>query len=79
MQNNEELIKAINERVETATIKRIAMRTGMRTLHQDSMYKVQDGVMTMREAIANIPPDIVVLEEEETVTLEENITAEAAL
>lgn len=76
MQNNEDIIKAINDRMETATIKRIAMRTGMRTLHQDSMYKVQEGVTTMVEAIANIPPDMVKLHAEEK---EEALPAEAAV
>ncbi len=76
MQNNEDIIKAINDRAETATIKRIAMRTGMRTLHQDSMYKVQEGVTTMMEAIANIPPDMVKLQAGE---MEEAVPAEAAV
>ncbi len=76
MQNNEGIIKAINDRAETATIKRIAMRTGMRTLHQDSMYKVQEGVTTMMEAIANIPPDMVKLQAGE---MEEAVPAEAAV
>jgi len=76
MQNNEDIIKAINDKADTATIKRLAMRTGMRTLHQDSMYKVQAGVTTMMEAIANIPPDIVKLEAGE---MEEAIPAEAAV
>ncbi len=76
MQNNEDIIKAINDRSETATIKRIAMRTGMRTLHQDSMYKVQEGVTTMVEAIANIPPDMVKLHAED---MEEALPAEAAV
>ena len=62
MRNNEDIIKAINDRAETATIKRIAMRTGMKTLHQDSMLKVKDGTTTMMEAIANIPPDMVTIE-----------------
>jgi type IV pilus assembly protein PilB len=79
MQNNEDIIKAINEKAETATIKRIAMRTGMRTLHQDSMYKVQEGVTTMVEAIANIPPDMVKLGAEESVGIEEAVPAEAAV
>lgn len=79
MQNNEDIIKAINERAETATIKRIAMRTGMRTLHQDSMYKVQEGVTTMMEAIANIPPDMVKLEAGESAGIEEAVPTEAAV
>ena len=48
----------------------------MRTLHQDSMYKVQEGVTTMMEAIANIPPDMVKLQAGE---MEEAVPAEAAV
>ncbi len=63
MQNNEHLIKAINSRAETAELKRIAMRTGMKTLHQDSMLKVKEGVSTIIECVSNIPPDMITLEE----------------
>ncbi len=58
MSNNEELTKAINEGADTDVIKRIAMRTGMKTLHQDTMLKVKDGVTTVLEALANVPPDM---------------------
>lgn len=58
MTNNEELTKAINEGAETDVIKRIAMRTGMKTLHQDTMLKVREGVTTVLEALANVPPDM---------------------
>jgi len=30
----------------------------MKTLHQDSLLKVKDGLTTMEEAIANVPPDL---------------------
>ena len=59
MVNNEELTEAINNKAETAIIKRIAMRTGMKSLHQDSLLKVKDGVSTMMEALSNIPPDMI--------------------
>jgi len=51
------LIKGINAGMETAKLKRVAMRNNMRTLHQDSMLKVRDGLTTIEEAIATIPPD----------------------
>ena len=59
MINNEDLTEAINNKAETAVIKRIAMRTGMKSLHQDSMLKVKDGLSTMMEALSNIPPDMI--------------------
>jgi type IV pilus assembly protein PilB len=54
---NEELIDGINKRLETAELKRIAMRNAMKTLHQDSMIKVRDGISTFEEALATVPPD----------------------
>jgi type IV pilus assembly protein PilB len=30
----------------------------MKTLHQDSMLKVKEGLTTIEEAIANVPPDM---------------------
>ena len=58
MLTNDELIEGINKKVETSEIKRIAMRGGMKSLHQDSMYKVKDGLTTMEEAIATVPVDL---------------------
>jgi type IV pilus assembly protein PilB len=58
MATSEELIKAINSGEEAAVIKRIAMRNGMMTLHQDSMLKVKEGLTTMEEALATVPPDM---------------------
>jgi len=55
---NEELIEGINRKVETAELKRIAVRQGMKTLHQDSLVKVREGVSTIEEAIATVPPDL---------------------
>lgn len=57
MSNNEELIKGINAGMETDKLKRISMRNNMRTLHQDSMLKVRDGLSTIEEAVATVPPD----------------------
>ena len=59
MVNNEELTNAINKEVEVAELKRIAMRTGMKTLHQDSMLKVKMGLTTIEEALSNVPPDLI--------------------
>lgn len=59
MTNSEELTEGINKEVEVATLKRIAMKNGMKTLHQDSMLKVKMGLSTMEEALANVPPDLI--------------------
>jgi type IV pilus assembly protein PilB len=59
MVNCEELTEAINKEVEVAQLKRIAMKTGMKTLHQDSMLKVKMGLTTVEEALANVPPDLI--------------------
>jgi type IV pilus assembly protein PilB len=58
MTSNEELISAINKELEAAELKRIAMRNGMKTLHQDSLLKVKEGLSTLEEAIATVPPDM---------------------
>jgi type IV pilus assembly protein PilB len=58
MVSNEELIDAINKEAEAAELKKIAMRGGMKTLHQDSILKVKEGLTTIEEAIANVPPDM---------------------
>jgi type IV pilus assembly protein PilB len=58
MLNSEEITSAINRRVEVAELKQIAIRGGMKTLHQDSMLKVKAGITTMEDALSNIPPDL---------------------
>ena len=58
MLNSEELTSAINRKLEVAEIKRIAMKGGMKTLHQDSMLKVKNGFTTMEDALSNVPPDM---------------------
>ncbi|HSY52858.1 MAG TPA: GspE/PulE family protein [Opitutaceae bacterium] len=58
MTNSEELTAAINAKAETAALKRIAVRSGMKTLHQDSMLKVKLGLSTIEEALSNVPPDM---------------------
>ena len=60
MVNNEELTEGINKEIETAELKRIAVRGGMKTLHQDSMLKVKEGTTTIEEAVATVPPDLIV-------------------
>ena len=64
MPTSEELVKAINAGEEAASIKRVAMRNGMKSLHQDSMLKVKEGVTTMEEALATVPPDMEAYEDE---------------
>jgi type II secretory ATPase GspE/PulE/Tfp pilus assembly ATPase PilB-like protein len=59
MVNNEQLTEGINKELEVAELKRIAMKTGMKTLHQDSMLKVKMGLTTVEEALANVPPDLI--------------------
>lgn len=58
MVTNDELIEAINKGMETSELKKIAMRGGMKTLHQDSLIKVKDGITTIEEAIATAPADL---------------------
>jgi type IV pilus assembly protein PilB len=58
MVTNDELIDGINKEMETAELKRMAMRGGMKTLHQDSLLKVKEGITTLEEAIATVPPDL---------------------
>jgi type IV pilus assembly protein PilB len=58
MVTTEELVEGINKRMETMELKKIAMRNGMKTLHQDSLLKVKEGLSTMEEAIATVPPDL---------------------
>lgn len=55
---SDELVHGINKELETAEIKKIAMRNGMKTLHQDSLLKVKEGVTTIEEALATVPPDL---------------------
>ncbi len=58
MEISEELVEGINKKVETAELKKIAIRQGMKTLHQDSLLKVKDGLTTFEEALATVPPDL---------------------
>ncbi len=58
MVTNDELIDAINKEAETAELKKIAQRGGMKTLHQDSLIKVKEGLTTLEEAISTVPPDL---------------------
>jgi type IV pilus assembly protein PilB len=59
MTNSEALTEAINKEAEVAELKRVAMRNGMKTLHQDSMLKVKMGLTTIEEALSNVPPDLI--------------------
>ena len=58
MITTEALIEGINKGMQTAELKKICIRDGMKTLHQDSMLKVKEGLTTMEEAIANVPVDL---------------------
>lgn len=58
MITNDELIDGINKEMETAELKKIAIRGGMKTLHQDSMIKVKEGVTTIEEALSTVPADM---------------------
>ncbi len=59
MTNSEELTEGINKEAEVAVLKRIAMKNGMKTLHQDSMLKAKMGLTTIEEALSNVPPDLI--------------------
>jgi type IV pilus assembly protein PilB len=58
MITNDELIDGINKGLEASELKRIAMRGGMKTLHQDSLLKVREGITTLEEAVATVPIDL---------------------
>ncbi len=58
MITNDELIDGINKGMEASELKRIAMRGGMKTLHQDSLLKVREGITTLEEAVATVPIDL---------------------
>ena len=58
MVTDDRLIEAINRGKETAEIKKIAMKSGMKTLHQDSLLKVKVGVTTLSEALSTVPVDL---------------------
>ena len=58
MITNEELVVGINKQLETSELKKIAVRGGMKTLHQDSLLKVKDGISTLEEALATVPEDM---------------------
>jgi type IV pilus assembly protein PilB len=55
---SDELVTGINSEYDTAKLKRIAVRNQMRTLHQDSMLKVREGITTLAEALSNVPADM---------------------
>jgi len=64
MATSEELVQGINAGEEAVVIKRIAMRNGMYTLHQDSMLKVKEGLTTMEESLSTVPSDMEKYEDE---------------
>lgn len=58
MTTSEALIEAINKEADSAVLKKICQQDGMKTLHQDSLLKVKEGITTMEEALATVPPDL---------------------
>jgi type IV pilus assembly protein PilB len=58
MVSSEGLVKCINDGADALVIKGVAVQNGMKTLHQDSMLKVKEGITTMEEAIATVSPDM---------------------
>ncbi|MGJ3243822.1 MAG: GspE/PulE family protein [Opitutales bacterium] len=54
---NEELVRGINMAVEATELKAVAIRSGMKTLHQDALLKVKEGRTSVEEAVATVPPD----------------------
>jgi len=57
MTNSEDLTVGINEGRETTILKRLARENGMKTLHQDSMLKVKQGLSTLEESLGTVSPD----------------------
>ncbi len=55
---SEEIIRSINRKAETIELKHIAMDEGMKTLHQDSMLKVQQGISSAEEAFTTVSVDL---------------------
>jgi type IV pilus assembly protein PilB len=58
MMNNEEIVAAVSRSVDTAEIKRIAIKSGMKTIHQDALLKVKEGITSLEEATVIAPPDL---------------------
>ncbi|MEN9635920.1 MAG: Type secretion system protein [Verrucomicrobiota bacterium] len=58
MVSSPELVETINQEADTAVLKKIARQGGMRTLHEDSLLKVKEGLTTLAEALAQVPPDL---------------------
>lgn len=58
MVTDDRLIEAINRGKESAEIKQIAVKSGIKTLHQDSLLKVKVGVTTLPEALSTVPFDL---------------------
>ena len=55
---NDEVIGAIPQEAEAATLKRISRQDGMKTLRQDSMPKLKESITAIEEARADVPPDL---------------------
>ena len=62
MPTGEEMVHGINVGFEAAQLKEVAIKNGMRTLHQDGMLKVKAGLTSIEECMATVPPDLEGLE-----------------
>ncbi len=74
MVNCEEIVEAINKEVEVADLKRVCMKTGMKTMHQDSMLKVKMGLTTMEDALSNVPADMIAADGMGLTTMEDALS-----
>ena len=58
MVTDDALVEGINKGKETLELKKLAMKGGMKTLHQDSLLKVKDGISSIAEALSTVPVDM---------------------
>ena len=58
MVTDDALVEGINKGKETSELKKLAMKGGMKTLHQDSLLKVKDGISSIAEALSTVPVDM---------------------
>ncbi|MFH1023749.1 MAG: ATPase, T2SS/T4P/T4SS family [Planctomycetota bacterium] len=54
---NDEIRALINKKAPSEIIKDASVRAGMKTLHQDSLLKVKEGITSIEEALANVRAD----------------------
>ena len=66
-------------RAEVANLKRFGMKNGMKTLHQDSILKVKQGMTTIEEALANYVDHLVRIDHHHRYSQSTNIVPYAPL